>query len=346
MQLAERERRRVAVLGVGGLGAQLVGLLDADGWEVLAVDLRTGFSAELPGQVHSALADVRDADELTGLFQSFRPDVVVNSAAVSADTARRTPSLAVDVNVLGAAMAARAAVRADAGLLVLASCATVYGTRLAGGPDESVLPAPADLHAGTKLAAESISAAMARQAGMAHLVVRPAAMYGERERTPGTLGWALWRAARDASTQRSAGIPAPATGELEMVHVSDAAHAIRLLIRAAGVSRPGRNGQTGQAGRAGRAAPAGGGLPPVVNVGAGRTWSAGELVDAAREAFPDTRWAQQPWEDPGVHRPLDLRLLRELVDFRPAISLVSGLRELGDGLGDGPVAQRKSSTNS
>jgi nucleoside-diphosphate-sugar epimerase len=300
-----RRRRRAAVLGVGGLGSQLVSLLSGTGWEVLAVDLRTGFSADVPGGARTALADVRDTDELAALFQSFRPEVVVNTAAVSVDTARRLPTLAVDVNVLGAASAARAAVRAGASLLVLVSCASVYGNEIVAGPDELVPPMPLDLHAGSKAAAESVSAAVARQGGMAHLVVRPPALYGDRERAPDTLGWALWRAARDASTNRIASVPVPATGELELLHAADAARALVLLVR---TSAP---------------------LPQVVNIGAGRTWDARELVDAAGQAFRETQWVEQPWESVGVAKPLDLGVLRDLVDFEPTTSLVDGLRSLG-----------------
>jgi nucleoside-diphosphate-sugar epimerase len=298
-------RGRAAVLGVGGLGSHLVGRLAADGWQVLAVDLRTGFSADVPGSARTALADVRDSDELSALFQSFRPDLVVNTAAVSADTARRLPTLAVDVNVLGAASAARAAVRSRARLFVLVSCASVYGSELAAGPDELVPPVPLDLHAGSKAAAESVSAAVARQGEMRHLVVRLPALYGQRERTPETIGWALWRAARDASTNRIASVPVPDTGELEVLHAADAAGALGLLVQAA--------------------VP----LPQVVNVGAGRTWDARALVDAAGQAFPNTQWVEQPWQNVGVGKPLDIDLVRNLVGFEAAISLVDGLRSLG-----------------
>ena len=300
-----RGRGRAAVLGVGGLGSHLVGLLAADGWEVLAVDLRTGFSADVPAGARTALADVRDSDELSALFQSFRPDVVVNTAAVSADTARRLPTLAVDVNVLGAASAARAAVRSGTRLFALVSCASVYGSELAAGPDELVPPVPLDLHAGSKAAAESVSAAVARQGDMRHLVVRLPALYGERERTPDTIGWALWRAARDASTNRIAAVPVPDAGELEILHAVDAARALGLLVQ---TSVP---------------------LPQVVNIGAGRTWDARELVDAAGQAFPDTQWVEQPWQNVGVGKPLDIDLLRNLVGFEATVSLVDGLRSLG-----------------
>jgi len=301
---------RATVLGVGGLGRQLITGLAADEWGLLAVDLRTGLSTDLPPRVRTALADIRDADELTGLFQSFRPDVVVNTAAVSADTARRQPNLAVDVNVLGAASVARAAVRSGAALLVLISCASVYGRGLADGPGEATQPAPTDLHSGSNAAAESISAAVARQGGIDHLVVRLPALYGDRERTPGTLGWALWRAARDAVTNRVAGVPVPDTDAVELLHVTDAADALARLVRAVGRS-PG-------------APPA----PQVLNVGADRIWTADQLIQAARAAFPETHWVRQAWEGPGVRRPLDTSALRALVDFAPAVDLPAALRRL------------------
>jgi nucleoside-diphosphate-sugar epimerase len=146
---------------------------------------------------------------------------------------------------------------------------------------------------------------VARQAGMGHLVVRPPALYGDRERSPDTLGWALWRAARDASTNRIAAIPVPATGALELLHTADAARAVGLLVQ---TSAP---------------------LPQVANIGAGRTWDARELVDAAGKAFPDTQWVEQPWENVGVGKPLDIGVLRDLVDFEPATGIVEGLRSLG-----------------
>jgi nucleoside-diphosphate-sugar epimerase len=305
VESGQGHRGRAAVLGIGGLGSHLVRRLAADGWEVLAVDLRTGFTADVPVEARTALADIRDADEMTALLQSFRPDVVVNTAAVSADTARRLPNLAVDVNVLGAASVARSAARSGAGLFVLVSCATVYGGGLAAGPDERVPPAPADLHSGSKAAAESISMAVARQAGMAHLVVRPPALYGHRERSPDTLGWALWRAARDATTSRVAAMPAPVSAGLEVLHVADAARAVGQLVQVEAQ------------------------LPEVVNVGAGRIWPASELIEAAQLAFPDTQWVAQPWESLAVRIPLDVRLMRGLVGFEPAVDLVEGLRGLG-----------------
>ena len=298
-------------------------MLAADGWSLLAVDLRTGLRADVPDGAWSALADVRDSDELTGLFQSFGPQVVVNTAAVSAETARRDPRLAVDVNVLGAASVARAAVQAEAGLLMLTSCAAVYGPELVSGPAEVVPPAPTDLHSGSKAAAESISAAVARQGDVGHVAVRLPALYGEGERIPGTLGWALWRAARDAVTNRIASVPTADPGGLELLHVTDAGQALALLARAAvdGTS-------------------CGATLPHVVNVGAGRIWTADELEAAAREAFPDTQWVRQRWDEPGVRLALDTSVLRELVGFAPTVDLSVALRRLA---ADGPALEAPTS---
>jgi nucleoside-diphosphate-sugar epimerase len=97
----------------------------------------------------------------------------------------------------------------------------------------------------------------------------------------------------------------PATGELELLHASDAARALGLLVH---TNAP---------------------LPRVLNVGAGRTWSPRDLLEAAGQAFRDTQWVEQPWENVGVGKPLDIAVLRELIDFEPATSLVDGLRSLG-----------------
>jgi nucleoside-diphosphate-sugar epimerase len=134
------------------------GLLEAAGAEIVRGDLRD------PEAMERAVSGCRR---------------VFNSAAVvshKAHTARQYRT----VNVEGAELLARAAMRAGVERFVQVSTTGVYGPTTDGRADETTPPAPDNHYRKTKLAAERAMLAMHEQDGLPVVIVRLARIVGPR----------------------------------------------------------------------------------------------------------------------------------------------------------------------
>jgi dTDP-4-dehydrorhamnose reductase len=151
---------RTLLIGAGGqLGTDLLVRLAGD---VLPLDL-----PEL---------DITREDQLRRVLQDYRPDWVINSAAMTnVDGCEKAPAECFAVNTLGALVAARCAAEVEAGLVYI-STDYVFG---ASGPrchvyDEDDLPGPVNTYGASKLAGEHLSLAHCART----LIVRTCGLYG------------------------------------------------------------------------------------------------------------------------------------------------------------------------
>ncbi|MGV9713155.1 NAD-dependent epimerase/dehydratase family protein [Gordonia sp. NPDC003424] len=145
---------RVLLTGAAGfIGSHIHTLLDAKGFEVIAVDAMIP-QAHPAGPAPSGIrqVDVRDLDTITDLLADV--DVVCHQAAmVGMGTDMSDAPLYAGHNDLGTATLLAAMHRAGCSRLVLASSMVVYGHGSLRGPDgehitEPPARRPADLHAG------------------------------------------------------------------------------------------------------------------------------------------------------------------------------------------------------
>ncbi|MBV7696597.1 dTDP-4-dehydrorhamnose reductase [Streptomyces sp. TRM70350] len=120
--------------------------------------------------------DIADAGAVTRSIESFRPDVVVHTAAHAVvDDCERDPARALRVNVAGVRNVAEACRRTGSRLVYLSSDYVFDGTAPPeGGYRETDLPSPLSVYGATKLAGERICAVLGERA----LSVRTSWLFG------------------------------------------------------------------------------------------------------------------------------------------------------------------------
>ena len=218
---------RVYVTGATGLiGSHLVEELRARGYEVVALHRRGADVSHLREHGCTLVeGDVRDdADALVEGMEGC--DRVVHAVAL-VYAGGAWPKIRA-VNVDGTRNVLTAAVRAGVGHAVHISSVAAYGS--AGDHDEeapleSDLP-PGDLYARSKREAEEVARGIEEQRGLRVTILRPSAVYGERDRLmiPALLPF-----------MRSPLVPllGPGTNPLPVVYAGNVAVAIRLALEAA-----------------------------------------------------------------------------------------------------------------
>lgn len=222
---------RVFVTGATGLiGSHLVDDLRERGHEILAlVRVESDTRHLLDRGCRLAEGDVRDEPEdLAALMEGCTH--VVHGAALVYEGGEWPKVRA--VNVDGTRNVLRGASMADVGHAVHVSSVSVYG-RAEGVIDEttpidSPIP-PDDLYARSKREAEKVARGIEEKRGLPVTIVRPAAVYGERDRL-------MIPAVADILDLPLVPLFGPADNAVPVVYAGNVAAAIRLCLEAA---RPG-----------------------------------------------------------------------------------------------------------
>ena len=155
---AGRPSRRAFVTGLTGFtGRYMAQRLEAAGYDVWGTVTPGATRPDDPAFANCTLlpVDLLDANAMRAAVADARPDAVVHLAA-RAHVARDAPSQTYAVNIVGTRnlLAALAGLDRRPAAVLLASSANVYGNSTAGVLDETVLPAPANDYAVSKLAME------------------------------------------------------------------------------------------------------------------------------------------------------------------------------------------------
>jgi UDP-glucuronate 4-epimerase len=191
-----RARERVLVTGAAGfVGSTLVDRLLAQGRTVVGLDSFDPFYPEQAKRrnLEKALAspdfrleqgDIRDPDALERAFARPGCDAVVHLAALAGvRPSLERPDAYADVNVVGTARVAAAALRHGARHMVFASSSSVYGER-SGGPfrESDPVERPISPYAATKRAGELLLHSFHHTQGLAVVCARIFTAFGPRQR--------------------------------------------------------------------------------------------------------------------------------------------------------------------
>jgi len=140
----------------------------------LAADLLHVFGEHAVGLSHQDV-DVTDGVGLVGALRGLKPDWVLNTAAFHrVDDCQLNPSLAFEVNALGASKVARAAAANDAAVVFFSTDYVFSGLERSQPYTEGDGPAPLSVYGVSKWAGEQLVA----QGNPRSLVVRSAGLYG------------------------------------------------------------------------------------------------------------------------------------------------------------------------
>jgi UDP-glucose 4-epimerase len=165
--------------GAGFVGSHIADHLVQRGDEVVIVDdLSTGVAANVPSQAHLERADITDDEALARVFARARPEVVVHAAAqFSVTRSVRDPEGSARVNVQGTANVLERAREGARRFVFLSTGGAIYGETPRCATEDTPLR-PISPYGEQKMRGEEL----VRASGIPHAILRPANVYGPRQR--------------------------------------------------------------------------------------------------------------------------------------------------------------------
>jgi UDP-glucose 4-epimerase len=291
--------------GAGFIGSNVVGLLAAEGYDVVVLDsLVTGYEKNLAGLggVRLVRGDVRDAGLVASLAEGA--EVVFHLAASVGNTRSiESPFEDSEVNVLGTLAVLEAARRAGARKVVYSSSAAIFG-ELRRLPIDEEHPAEPDSPYGvSKLAGEKHCLAYSRLHGLEAVCLRYFNVYGVGQRYD-AYGNVIPIFVRRLLRGEPLTVYGDGDQTRDFVNVSDVARANLLAARAAGVSG-------------------------AFNIASGESLTVNRLVAMLREASGrDVEVDHAPDRRGDVrHSRADISRARETLGYAPASAMAEGLGE-------------------
>jgi dTDP-4-dehydrorhamnose reductase len=209
--------KRILVTGVSGFLGRYVVLSLQGRYEVLGTYRRQATDVE---GCELVCLDVADTEGVRSAFRSFRPDVVVHTAALGdVDACERHPEEAYRVNVQGTTCIAQAAQEVGARLIHISTDQVYDGVK--GNYDDEEAAHPLMVYGHTKLEGERRVATICREA----VILRLALMYGWG--TPSRLNFVDWLTERLRAGQE---VPLFLDQYRTPLYVAQAAEAIGRLV--------------------------------------------------------------------------------------------------------------------
>lgn len=291
--------------GAGFIGSHIVDALLEAGHQVAVVDdLSTGKQSNVDARARFHLADIRDADALTDIFDMECPEVVLHQAAkANVRESMEKPVLYADVNVLGSLNILEQARRTGVKKFVYASTGgAAYGEPkfLPVSEDHSVNPL--DPYGASKHHVEHYLYLYHANYQLPYCVLRYPNVYGPRQDPLGEAGVVAIFTGKLLNGERPT-INGDGTQERDFVYVGDIARANLLAMQSEHNA--------------------------IYNIG----WGEGTNVNMVFEKLRDiTQFKGKPISGPAklgeVYKIyLDARKVRQELGWEPIVSLESGLQK-------------------
>lgn len=290
------------VTGAGGLvGRAVASQLRAHGDRVIGID-RTAFGE---GDERIIDCDLRDTHRLHLLASDPDLDTIIHCGAHSGPmVARDNPYDLVAVNVVGTANVLEVARIRQLRRFVNCSSVSVYGATAAGPVLENVPLHPSTVYGATKLAAEYLVTAYAKEHRLDAVSLRLSWVYGPNR----TTSCLLRRMVDDAIEGRPTRVDWGAGFHRQYIHADDAAAALIAAVDAASVDQRAYNitGDTYQ--------------------------TLAETADLVRRVLPESDIRLGEGNDPGddVQHRFDITAARRDLGYVPAIPLEEGIRRFAE----------------
>ncbi len=291
--------------GAGFIGAALANRLVAMGHHVRVLDdLSAGDPERLHPQVVFTRGDVRDVPKLWTLLQGV--DCVYHLAArVSVPESVLFPREYNDVNVGGTVSLLEAMRTVGVKRIVLASSGTVYGEQAQQPLREDMAPNPLVPYAVTKIAAEHYIFTLGRLYNIEAVALRIFNAYGPGQQLPVSYAPVIPQFLRQILGGGSLVVHGDGSQTRDFVYIDDVVDA---LVAAATANADGK----------------------IINVGSGKETSINDLIRTLEAVTGRSAHVlYNPQASPGVSRMVaDLTRARQILNYRPRVSLEEGLRRM------------------
>ncbi len=296
---------RFLITGAAGfLGSALANRLVQEGHSVRGLDdLSTGDPSALSPEVHFVRGDVNDRPKLWTLLQEI--DCVYHLAAkVLVPESVLYPREYNEVNVGGTVTLMEAMRDVGVRRVVFISSGAIYGNQESQPVSEDAIPNPRSPYAVSKLAAEYYVKTIGRLWGIETVCLRVFNAYGPGQHLPPVHAPVLLNFLRQALQNGTLVIHGDGTQTRDYVYVDDVVQAMIAASTAPGVDQM------------------------TINVGSGVETSVRDLVKVVISVTgSEPEVVYNPRSDGGPARMCaDLRRAASLLNYRPSISLESGLR--------------------
>lgn len=292
------------VTGAGGLvGRGVAAHLRDRGDRVIGID-RT---ASGEGDERIIDCDLRDTHRLHQLASGPDLDTIIHCGAHSGPmVARDNPYDLVAVNVLGTANVVEVARIRRLRRFVNCSSVSVYGSTIAGPVLEDVPLHPSTVYGATKLAAEHLVTAYAREHRLDAVSLRLSWVYGPNR----TTSCLLRRMLVDAIEGRPTDVEWGADFPRQYIHVDDAAAALVSAVDAPSVGQR------------------------AYNVTGGSYQTLSETADVVRRVLPQAEIRLGNGDDPSddVQHRFDITAAERDLGYVPAVSLETGIRRFAEAM--------------
>jgi nucleoside-diphosphate-sugar epimerase len=204
--------------------------LRSTGHDVLPSDIGTPECTEV---VH---CDLRSDRDVAQLFGRHRFSVVVHLAAVLPTAFRSDPLNGGAVNLSGTLRLLKAAVDSGVQRFVFGSSASVYGNSQRSPCSETADPSPDESYGASKLAIERILEQIPTAHSMETVSLRIARVLGPGAKNTGS-PWRSQIFEQPSSTSNRLMISFAPDARLSVIHVEDAARALRILVEVPNLPR-------------------------------------------------------------------------------------------------------------
>lgn len=287
----------VLVTGAAGLvGSAVVAQLASRGEPVVGLDKFAGSVAGVP----VIDCDLRDIHRLHGIAHKANAGAIIHCGGYSGPMlGRENPHEMIEVNVTGTTNLLELARLVGMRRFVYCSSMSVYGSTTSGPVDEHSYLEPATVYGATKLAAEQLVLAYARDHGLDTAALRLSWIYGPNRTTACILRKMIEDALEGKSTRQSWGVDFPR----QYIHGDDAARALVAALDAEVLKKR------------------------VYNITGESRVTLGELAGFVRQSLPDADIMLDPGNAPDddYHHEFNTSAARAELGFRPQIALGDGV---------------------
>lgn len=248
-------------------------------------------------------ADVRNLNELTQVFDRFKPTKAVHLAAISsAVVANEMPNLAYDIqiNSLRNLLSLCQMEKSSCKHVCFMSSSTVYGDFESDSVDETVRPTPRGVYANGKYIGERMVREAYNLFGVNYTIIRPSALYGIRCIS----GRVSQKFVENALSGRPLRLEGGGKGMLDFTHIDDLTEGITRSLALPG------------------------GLNRTFNITFGNARTIADLAEIIGNVIPNVSMEQAP---PAPEKPkrgtLRTDRAKEYLDFYPSRPIDSAYKE-------------------